>query len=205
MGMVQRVQEASSFLSLPAELRNQIYEYVFQGWVIAIRPSLRRQDSLEADFWPVTTDPYQTTGRQAVRRADKPSNFFALLYTCRQTYAEARLLPYSMNTALCGEMPFPRAWLDDLHEQLAQIRSLQLCSHTPANITLSRTWLEVLPWFSHLKKIEVYWQLRVPPWGSEEEHLSTATRDEAEMRQKIIKATSAACDIIFHRAVVWEG
>ena len=74
----------------------------------------------------------------------------------------------------------------------------------PANIALSRAWLGILSWFSNLEKVEIYWQLRVPPWGPEEDHLSTATADEVEMKKKIINATSAACEVIFYRAVVWE-
>lgn len=198
------MRDAPSFLSLPVELRNQIYEDVFQGWIIAIKPSVRRHDSLEADIYPASTDPYQTIGRQVIPRASGPCNLLGLLYTCRQIYAEARLLPYSLNIFYCGESPVPQAWLHNLHEQLAQIRSLHLCSYMPANITLSRTWLEVLDCLTGLRKVAVFWQVQVPPWGQEEDHLSTALQDEAEMKRRITKATSAACDVVFHRIVVLE-
>ena len=200
----QRLPDALSFLYLPAEVRNQIYECVLQGWVIATRTSLQRKGSLEADIWPATTDPYQIIESQSLHDIDKPSNVLGLLYTCRQIHAETKLLPYSLNTLLCGDKPFPRAWLDGVHVQLTQIRRLQLCSYSPANIVLSRVWLEMLPWFSNLNKVEVHWQLRMPPWGSEEDHISTATADEVEMRKKILQATSAACEVNFHRAVVWD-
>lgn len=194
----------SSLLSLPAELRNQIYENVFQGWVIVIRPNLQRQDRLEADIWSVTNDPFQTLERQAMRQANKPSNPFSLLYTCRQIHAEARHLPCRLNTLLCGEKPVPYVWLVNLREQLAQIRTLQLCSYTPANLTLSRTWLAMLPWFTGLRKVEVYWQLSMPSWGEEEDHLATAVRDEVEMEFKIRKTTPTTRDVVFHRIVCSE-
>lgn len=200
----QRIPVALSFLSLPAELRNQIYEDVFQGWVIAIRPSSKRNDSLDTDIWSANTDPYQILGRHPWPLTNKSSNELSLLYTCRQIHAETKHLPYGLSTVLCGDTAFPRVWLDELHTQLSQVRSLQLCSYMPANIILSRVWLEILPWFNDLKKVEVHWRLRVPLWGSEEDHLSTAAADETDMRKKIIKATSAACEISFHRAVVWE-
>lgn len=76
----------------------------------------------------------------------------------------------------------------------------------PANITLSRVWLEILASFTSLKKVEVFWQLQIPSWGQEEDHLATANEDEKQMKQKIVRATSTACDVVFHRIVVsgWE-
>lgn len=204
MQRAQEKQHVLSFLRLPAELRNQIYERVFQGWIIAIRPSSRHLGSLEADIWPDNTSPYRIVGGRSSRLNNRSTNVFSLLYTCRQIYAETRLLPYGLSTVLCGEAPFPPAWLAGLNVQLTQVSSLQLCSYMPANIALSRTWLEILPRFSDLKKVEIHWQLQVPQWGAEEDHLSTATADEIEMTKKIIKATSAVCEVSFHRTVVWE-
>lgn len=201
-----QTREASSFLSLPAELRNQIYEYVLYGWVVAIKPSHRRHDSLEADIYPVAACTSRIPREKAIRQPDKPLHLLGILSTCRQVHAETRLLPYSLSTFFCGERPFPHAWLDILPEQLAQVRSLQLCSHIPANITLSRVWLGVLVHFTSLKQVDVFWQLRIPPFGQEEDHLATATRDEAEMKQKIVRATSTTCEVVFHRFVVsdWD-
>lgn len=193
----------SPLLSLPAELRNQIYEDVFQGWVIAIRPDLRRQD-VDFDIWPFTKDPRQTLGRQRMRQANKPPNPFSLLYTCRQVHAEARHLPCKLNTLLCGEKPIPHAWLVSLPKQLGQIQTLQLCSYTPANLTLSRTWLEMLPWFTGLRKIEVYWLLYVPSWGEEDSQLATAVRDETEMELRIRKTAPTTRDVVFHRILRFD-
>ncbi|KAH6638109.1 hypothetical protein C7974DRAFT_154567 [Boeremia exigua] len=116
----QQKREISSFLSLPAELRNQIYKLVFQGLVIAIRPSQRLEKSLEVDVWPDTTDPYQIVSSHTLRIGNQPTNVLGLLYTCRQVHSETRLLPYCLNTALCGEEPFPRACVASLHMQLTQ-------------------------------------------------------------------------------------
>jgi len=74
----------------------------------------------------------------------------------------------------------------------------------PANIALSRAWLGIIPRFTGLKKVEIYRQLQLPPWGSEDDHLSTATADENDMAKKIINATAADCQVDFHRTVVWE-
>jgi hypothetical protein len=181
-----------------------VYEHVFQGWAIAIRPSFRRYDSLDADIYPATASSYHTVGKDRNYRADRPSNLLSLLYICRQIRAEARLLPYSLNTFFYGEGSFPYVWMDILHEQLAQVRVLQLCSHKPANITLSRIWLEMLAWFTGLEKIEIFWHLRMPSWGQEEDNLATATRDETEMMKKIKEVTRATCNVVFHRFVIRE-
>lgn len=192
-------------LSLPAELRNQIYGFVLQGWIIKIKPSFRPYDSLEADVDQLPFFAYRSEikGSQKMHPTErKPSNLLAILGTCRQIYAEARLLPYRLNTFSYGEQPLPREWLNALHEHLFQIRELRLYSKMPANITLSRVWLEVLALFANLKKVEVFWVLCIPSWGHEEDHLMTAIKDEIEMRQKIVKATSTACEVVFHRVVI---
>ena len=195
---------ASSFLSLPAEIRNQIYEDVFQGWVFAIRPDSKREDCLETDIWSVGTNPYQVLERRSWPVTNRSSNVLGLIYTCRQIHTETKHLPYGLSTVLCGDLVFPRAWMDVLHPQLYQARTLQLCTYMPANIALSRVWMEILPQFDNVKNVEIHWLLRMPSWGSEEDNLSTTTVDEIDMRKRITTATSVACEVTFHRAVVWE-
>jgi hypothetical protein len=195
---------ALSFLSLPAELRNQIYEDVFQSWVFAIRPDPNWKDNLETDIWSAGTDPYEVLERRSWPVANKSSNVLGLMYACRQIHAETKHLLDSLSTVLCGDRVFPRAWIDGLHSQLSHVRTLQLCTYMPANIALSRVWLGILPRFNDVKRVEIHWQLRMPSWGSEEDHLSTAAADEIDMRKRIITATSAACEVTFHRTVVWE-
>ena len=185
-------------------MRNQIYECVLGGWLIAVRSNPQREDKLEYGIWPAAMDPFEIMGHQPTRSADMPSNALSLLYTCRQIYAETKLLPYGLNALLIGERYPSRTLIEGTPVQLAQVRRLKLCSYAPANIVLSRVWLETLSWFENLNEIEVHWRLRVPPWCSEEDYISTATIDEALMRKKIIDATSAACEISFHRTIVWE-
>lgn len=197
-------QRVLSFLSLPAELRNQIYECVFQGCILAIRPSPGSEGGLKVEIWPETTSPYAIITGHVPCGNNQSTNVFGLLSTCRQIHAETRYLPYGLNTVLCGEMPFPPAWLADLGTKLTRVSSLRLCSYMPANIALSRTWLAILPQFGGLKSIEIHWQLRVPFWGSEEDHASTATADEIEMERRVSNTVSAACDVSFHRTVVWD-
>ena len=202
--MQPSLPDALSFLSLPAEMRNQIYECVLEGWLIVVRPDPRRKNRLEYGIWPATVDPFEVMGHQPTRSADRSSNALSLLYTCRQIHAETKLLPYGLNALLIGETYSPRSLIEGTLVQLAQVRRLKLCSYAPANIVLSRVWLETLSWFENLNEIEVHWQLQVPPWGSEEDHISTATIDETIMKKKMTDATSAACEISFHRTVVWE-
>lgn len=201
--MQPQLPVASSFLSLPAEIRNQIYERVLEGWLIAIRSNCLSKDGLGVSIWPATTNPFEVIRGQSMYSAGRSSNALALLYTCRQVYAETKFLPYGLNALLIGETLFPRALIEESLVPLAQIRRLKLCSYKPANIVLSRAWLEMLPWFGNLDEIEVHWQLRIGLWGSEEDHMSTATIDENAMRKKILDATSAKCNISFHRTTVY--
>lgn len=203
----QRTQQnptASSFLSLPAEIRNQIYEEVFQGQVFALRPNSNRKHGLETAIWSADIDPYQILERQSWPLEKQSSNGLDLLFTCRQIHAETQHLPFGLSTVLCGDCAFPGAWMRVLPSQLNHARSLQLCTYMPANIILSRVWLEILPLFTNTKKVEIHWQLHVPSWGSEEDHLSTAATDEIDMRKKITKATSSSCEVSFHRTDVWD-
>lgn len=196
---------AASILSLPAEIRNQIYEDVFQGWIFAIRPNINRKNGYETDIWSADTNPYQVLERRSWPVTNRSSNALGLMYTCRQIHSETKHLPYGVSTVLCGDRACPREWKDVLHPQLHQVRTLQLCTNMPAaNVVLSRVWLGFLPQFSNVKKVEIHWQLRIPWLGSEEDHLSTAAADEIDMHKKIIMATSAACEVTFHRTVVGD-
>lgn len=195
---------APSFLSLPAEIRNQIYEDVFQGWIIAIRPDSRQKEGFETDIWPADTDPYQVLERRSWPVTTRSMSMLGLMYTCRQIHAETKHLPYGLSTVLYGDRVCSHEWMDVLHPQLYHTRTLRLCTYMPVNIVLSRVWLDIVRQFSDVKKIEIHWQLRMPAWGSEEDHLSTAASDEIDMRKRIVTATSAACEVTFHRAVVWD-
>lgn len=195
---------AASILSLPAEIRNQIYEDVFQGWIFAIRPNINQKDGYETDIWSADTNPYQVLERRSWPITNRSSNVLGFMYTCRQIHAETKHLPYGLSTVLYGDRVCPCGWKDALHPQLYRVRTLQLCTRMPVNIILSRVWLEILPQFKDVKKIEIHWQLRMPAWGSEEDHLSTAATDESDMRKRIITGTSAACEVTFHRTVLEE-
>jgi hypothetical protein len=194
----------ASILSLPAEIRNQIYETVFQGWIFAIRRDLNGKDGYETDVWSADTNPYRVLERRSWPITDRSSNVLGLMYTCRQIHAETKHLPFGLRTILCGDRVCPSGWKDVLHPKLYHVRTLQLCTKMPANIILSRVWLEILPQFKDIKRIEIHWQLRMPAWGSEEDHLSTAAADEIDMRKRIVTATSAACEVTFHRTVVGD-
>lgn len=197
----RRTSNAMLFLTLPAEIRNQIYEYVLEGWVIAMRMDPIRRESPKVDIWAATTSPYRIhKACQTQHQSDESSNVFSLLYTCRQIHAETRLLPYSLNALLCGENQLPRAWLETIY--LAQTRRIVLCSWTPANIALPRFWLEMLSWFECLEQVDIWWPLFMPPWGLEEDHLSTTAIDKIDMTNEIRRVTFAACKVRFHPVIV---
>ena len=193
---------AAPFLSLPAEIRNQIYEDAFQGWIFAIRPAVNRNGGYEIDIWSADTDPYQVLEKRVWPVTNRSSNVLGLMYTCRQIHVETKHLPFGLSTVLYGDRAGSRGWEDILHPQLYHVRTLQLCTCMPAQLVLSRVWLKILPRFKDVKNIEIHWQLRMPSWGSEEDHLSTANADEIDMRKRTKTVTSATCEVTFHRTVV---
>ncbi|CAN9339028.1 unnamed protein product [Alternaria sp. RS040] len=73
-------QRNSPLLRLPAELRNRVYEYALGGH----------------EIWVTTPIPETKTKIYLDRWGDVPA--FTLLKVCSQIYAEAALLPYSLNT-----------------------------------------------------------------------------------------------------------
>lgn len=195
---------AAPFLSLPAEIRNQIYEDAFQGWIFAIRPAANRKSGYETDIWSADTTPYQILEKRVWPVTNRSSTVLGLMYTCRQIHAETKHLPFGVSTVLYGDRAGPHGWEDTLHPQLYHVRTLQLCTCMPVQLVLSRVWLEILPRFKDVKNIEIHWQLRMPAWGSEEDHLSTANADEIDMRKRINTVTSATCEVTFHRDVVGD-
>ncbi|KAI8940192.1 hypothetical protein NX059_003898 [Plenodomus lindquistii] len=89
-----RNQKTSPLLRLPAELRNNIYQLVFEGRSIA---------STRDDFQPCVT-----LGRTPLRTLN-----ISLLFTCRQTYSETRLIPFAVNPMI-GFLDLPLGLIGSL-------------------------------------------------------------------------------------------
>ena len=89
------VKQPTQFLDLPAEIRNQIYEYVAAS---VFEVPILIANSPTSELVPMWS------GRKFIREASEEHNLrrgpahrhrLALLYTCRQIYQEASLLIYS--------------------------------------------------------------------------------------------------------------
>lgn len=100
---------ASPFLRLSPELRNRIYAYTFSGYKFNFGGG-GTQHQCRADYI------YPTT-RQCHR--------LSLLAACRQIYAEARILPFTLNTFQCLTEPFAKFGLDAMPEQIVSIRHIK--------------------------------------------------------------------------------
>ena len=88
------------FLDLPAELRNEIYSYVFGDMTIDLQLDDNSTGVISRIFPGIPPGTYPThPGDIDAVNADpqKPSNTFALLKTCRQINTETRKLPYKLN------------------------------------------------------------------------------------------------------------
>ena len=132
--------QTSAFFSLPAELRNQIYELVF----------------LSQDY---TADGALIPSSASIRN-------LGLLFTCRQVYVEAIALAYSVTFSTTTR--WHAADLKDMHLQLARLsRGLDPRRHAPAPgrppAPLIR--LRALDFAAHLRR--PHWTSSVSPYVGE--------------------------------------
>jgi hypothetical protein len=109
---MQTNQDDSPFLRLPAELRNKIYDHVLGGKIIRVTGLEQKKDNCTGAIYPydpstyakdrdpIAIENYKPRDRYTgeVTGSNHPSNTCALLCMCRQTYTDAHLLPYSLNT-----------------------------------------------------------------------------------------------------------
>jgi len=85
-------QHNSPLLRLPAELRNQIYAYVLGNLIIRPKPS----KSLNQYGSPTPGLKLRAAGA-SLEDEERATRFLALTQTCRQVYAETKLLPFTLN------------------------------------------------------------------------------------------------------------
>lgn len=82
-----RNQRKSPLLRLPGELRNKIYEYTFSNAIVSVFRSSELPDYVEMKPHMGSRVSYRTT---------TPHNLVALTKTCRQIFAESRLLLFRL-------------------------------------------------------------------------------------------------------------
>jgi hypothetical protein len=98
----------SPLLPLPAEIRNEIYVFVFGGKVITMDHSPCQYVLLRKVFMPERV--YGTIVPRIVKlwlvhcEVIRPAYKFTLLETCRQIYAEAHTLPFELNAFLFADV-----------------------------------------------------------------------------------------------------
>jgi hypothetical protein len=84
-----RNQRKSRLLRLPGELRNKIYEYTFSDAIVSVFRSSKLPGYVEMKPHIRSRASYRTT---------TPDNLVALTKTCRQIFAESRLLLFRLVT-----------------------------------------------------------------------------------------------------------
>jgi hypothetical protein len=98
----------SPLLALPAEIRNEIYAYVFGGKAITMDHGPCRHVLSRKVFTPERV--YGTIAPRMVElwlapcEDIRPAYTLALLETCRQIYAEAHTLPFELNAFLFADV-----------------------------------------------------------------------------------------------------
>jgi hypothetical protein len=143
---MEALHQASSFLRLPAELRNQIYTYVIGG------------ETFDIYCWRRYT-PYGF----ATRILRKRRAFLALLAVCRQLYSETRLLPFRLNAFRFKSQDAFHSWLDKFAlDQREAIQNVSLVTWMARHMVEGEGWRskplhEVLPVFRlpGLSKVEI--------------------------------------------------
>jgi hypothetical protein len=138
--------QASSFLRLPAELRNQIYTYILGGETFSVHCWRR----------------YTPFGF-ATRILRKRRLFLALLAVSRQLHSETRLLPFRLNVFRFKSQDAFVSWLDKFAlDQQEAIQNISLVTWMARHMVEGQSWRpkllkDVLPMvrLPGLKRVEV--------------------------------------------------
>ncbi|EME86492.1 uncharacterized protein MYCFIDRAFT_206832 [Pseudocercospora fijiensis CIRAD86] len=135
--------ERASFLTIPCELRNQIYMHIFQPNASDFYPTLPvRPDAIATALNPETPK----ASLPKLYHADRTSTHLGLLRTCKQIQAEAQLLALSMTPfRLEGECTYPE--LFDIRSRplsaskIGAIRHITLTARIGHLRALNEAWL----------------------------------------------------------------
>lgn len=110
MTRIHRNATESLLLRLPPELRNRIYSYAIGGHYIELMGSRDMRLHTEHEF----------------SDADNQYHMLGLLRTCRQIYAETRLIPFTCNVFSCGDTLSAFNWVRAMPTQMQAIRAWRL-------------------------------------------------------------------------------
>ncbi|KXT04748.1 hypothetical protein AC578_9657 [Pseudocercospora eumusae] len=143
MGTTTTAPERASFLTIPCELRNQIYMHIFEPTASDFYPSLPlRPDAIATALKPET--PKECLPK--LYHAHRTSAQLALLRTCKQIQAEAQLLALSMTPFhVEGECTYPD--LFDIRSRplsaskIGAIRHITLTARISHLRALNEAWL----------------------------------------------------------------
>jgi hypothetical protein len=115
----------SAFLSVPAEVRNQIYAYTLSGEVFSIYCWRR----------------YTPFGI-ATRILRKETNFLALLAVCQQIHAETRLLPFQLNAFRFKSQDAFKSWLDTFTaDQREAMQEVHIVTWMARHMVEGQSWV----------------------------------------------------------------
>lgn len=210
MTSAERENALSPFLRLPAELRNQIYEYVLGGKSICLtcveahKTNLKEEGFCTAEIATCVKPPGSGyDGGDPAKRST-----LNIVKVCRQMHAETRLLIFSLNIFRYSR-PVPNldVWRRRRPECLSLITAVRLYSDARSD---EAVWLEGLKYFPGLKRLEVavhYPYARRPPPGHEQiETRGLAARDAWEFRvvRRARQNSNWQVQVIFyHRWRLW--
>ncbi|KAJ4372173.1 hypothetical protein N0V83_003946 [Neocucurbitaria cava] len=156
MPIAERENALSPLLRLPAELRNQIYEYVLGGKSICLTccVEVRKRDLKEEGFCTAEIATCVTPPGSGYDGADpEERSTLNIVKVCRQIHAETRLLIFSLNIFRYSR-PVPNldVWRQRRPECLSLITSVRLYSDARSD---EAVWLDGLKYFLGLKRLEV--------------------------------------------------
>ncbi|KAH7399236.1 hypothetical protein BKA66DRAFT_451303 [Pyrenochaeta sp. MPI-SDFR-AT-0127] len=144
MRISQRNDIVCPLLKLPAELRNQIYEYVLGGRSIYLTS---HEGICIGEIAPCLTPP-----GPGYRNADRERGALQLTQVCRQIHAEAHALVFSLNVFRYSNASQDlEVWKYQKPDALSLIQNVRLY----ANGTNEARWLPGLKYFPNLKRVEI--------------------------------------------------
>jgi hypothetical protein len=118
-------KKPSAFLSLPAEVRNQIYAYTLSGEVFSIHCWRR----------------YTPFGI-ATRILRKEKNFLALLAVCQRIHAETCLLPFRLNAFRFKSQDAFKSWLGKFAaDQREAIQEVHIVTWMARHMVEGESWM----------------------------------------------------------------
>jgi hypothetical protein len=118
-------KKSSAFLSLPAEVRNQIYAYTLSGEIFSIHCWRR----------------YTPFGI-ATRILRKENNFLALLAVCQRIHAETRLLPFRSNAFRFKSQDAIKSWLGKFAaDQREAIQEVHIVTWMARHMVEGESWM----------------------------------------------------------------